>query len=153
MTATTCSVWRSFIEAEETQMRASRTVAMMRAMNTGSPWNGCDWRCDAGLSGGGWGWRPGRSAAFLADLWGHFGAEQFDGLEVGGVRHAADVHLQDLAVMDEQFVQGEDAVGDLVGPSGEHHPAGLHVGGTVGRRLPGAPDLGGAGGEHAQLVL
>src|SRR4051794_7311480 len=64
---------------------------------------------------------------FLADLWQHVGAEQLDGLEVGGVRHAADVHLEDLAGVAEHAVEVQDPVGDLVGAAGEHHAAGLEL--------------------------
>src|SRR5687768_4598084 len=51
------------------------------------------------------------------------GAEQLDALEEGGVRHAADVHLQDLACVAEELVQVEDPVGDFVQPADEDHPA------------------------------
>jgi hypothetical protein len=39
---------------------------------------------------------------FFADLWEDLGAEQLDALEDGGLWHAADVHLEDLAVVAER---------------------------------------------------
>ena len=57
----------------------------------------------------------------------HFRPEQLDGVEVSGVRHAADVHLQDLSGVAEQAVQVEDALGDLVRAAGEDHAAGLEL--------------------------
>jgi hypothetical protein len=37
--------------------------------------------------------------------------------------HASDIHLQDLSRMPQEFVQVDDAVGDLIGSAGEHHAA------------------------------
>src|SRR3954454_4201845 len=53
------------------------------------------------------------------------------------VRHAADVHLQDLARVAEQAVQVQNPVGDLVGPAGEDHPVGARAA-TPGRAEPSA---------------
>src|SRR4051794_37026075 len=73
MTATTWSVCRSFIEAEEAQMAASRTVTMTRPMNTVLLETGCDWWCRGRLRRG--------SAELLADLRQDLGAEQLDGAQ------------------------------------------------------------------------
>src|SRR3954451_21347904 len=101
MTARTCSFWRTFIAAELRQMAASRTVMTTSAMNMGVlQIEGVV----TALSDG----RRGRRAAtgplreLLADLREHLGAEQLDGAQVRGVRHAADVHLQDLAAVAEK---------------------------------------------------
>src|SRR5438132_12263000 len=114
MMATTCSFLRSFITAELSARRARRAVVMTRAMNMDLfPVGRC--RADGGredLSG-----RATRAQAcawlvveLLADLREHLGAEELDALEEVGVRHAADIHLQDLAVVAEQLVEVEDAV-------------------------------------------
>ena len=84
----------------------------------------------------------------LADPGKDLDAEQLDALEEGGVRHAADVHLQDLAGVTEQLAQVQDPVGDLVGAAGEHHPARLVVGGSSRRRGRRAPGLGRARAFH-----
>src|SRR4051794_326859 len=119
--ARTASFLRSFMAAELRQMTASRTDRTTRAMNTVLPSVGVGAvRC--GSVG-----RPSVGPELLADLGEDLGAEQLDGLEEGGVGEAADVHLQDLAVVAEQLVEVEDAVGDLVRSAGEHHPAGLVV--------------------------
>jgi hypothetical protein len=47
----------------------------------------------------------GELVELFADLRENLGAEQLDGFEERGVRHAADVHLQDLAGVAEQRVQ------------------------------------------------
>jgi len=39
------------------------------------------------------------------------------------VRHASDVHLQNLSRVPQGFVQVDDAGGDLLGSAGEHHAA------------------------------
>ena len=66
---------------------------------------------------------------------GYLGAEQLDGLEHLGVRHAADVHLQEVAAVAKMVMQVDDALGDLLRVAGEDHAAG----GVVRERLaPGA---------------
>lgn len=67
---------------------------------------------------------PRRLRELLADLGKDLGAEQLDALEEGGVRHAADVHLQDLARVTEQLAEVQDPVGDLVGPPANTIPPG-----------------------------
>jgi hypothetical protein len=53
----------------------------------------------------------------VPDLSEDFGAELLDALEERGVRHAADVRLQDLAcVAEELVVQVEDPLGESVRP-------------------------------------
>ena len=39
------------------------------------------------------------------------------------MRHASDVHLQNLSRVPQGFVQVDDAGGDLLGSAGEHHAA------------------------------
>src|SRR4051795_3008619 len=123
--ARTCSFLRSFMAAELRARTASRTVRTTRAMNTGLP--PVRGRC-GGVR------RASVGAELLADLREHLGAQQLDGLQVGGVRQPADVHLQDLAAVAELLVQVQDAVGDLVRAAGEHHAAGLVVAAPAGGR-------------------
>src|SRR3954454_4015510 len=85
----------------------------------------------------------------------HLGAEELDGAEERGVRHAADVHLEDLPAVAEQVVEVDDALGDLLGPAGEHHAAALEVAGAGRRRraAAGTADLGHALAHHAKLEV
>jgi hypothetical protein len=66
-------------------------------------------------------------------------AEQLDALEEGGLRHAADVHLHDLAGVAEQLVQMEDALGDLVGPAANTIPPASRSAVRFGGDIPGRP--------------
>src|SRR4051794_37915072 len=79
-------------------------------------------------------------------------AEQFDRAQERGVRHAADVHLEDLSAVAEEVVKVDDALGDFFGSAGEDHAAGLKVVGAGGRWRPaaGPADLGHALAHHAQ---
>src|SRR5690606_23558774 len=88
MTDTTCSFLRSFITAELTLMRASRTVTITRAMNRDPPILrlrdvvGCGragaTRTVGDRAGACVAWLP---AEFLANLWEHFRSEEFDAAE------------------------------------------------------------------------
>lgn len=49
---------------------------------------------------------------------GYLGAEQLDGCEHLGVRHAANVHLQEVAAVAEMLMQVDDALGDLLRVAG-----------------------------------
>jgi agmatine/peptidylarginine deiminase len=62
---------------------------------------------------------------FLSDLREHLGAKQFDALQNGSVRHTADIHLENVSRVAEEFVQVQDALGDLVRAAREHHAAAL----------------------------
>ena len=99
------------------------------------------------------GGRLGLGSELLPDLWEDFGAEQLDALEEGGVRHAADVHLQDLARVAQELVQVEDALGDFVRPADEDHPARLIVDGATDPERSGAADLRHRLLEHPRLVV
>src|SRR5215207_8141106 len=83
------------------------------------------------------------STAFdlLADAGEDPGAKKLNALEEGLVRHPADVHLQDLPRVAEELAQVQDAVSDLIGPAGEHHPR-LDVGRTATWRGHRSADLG-----------
>lgn len=68
-------------------------------------------------------WRT-QSAQFSAHAWGNFDAQEFDAAQQVGLGHAADVHLQDLTVVTEKPVQGDDSIGELVGPPAKTMPPG-----------------------------
>lgn len=90
-------------------------------------------------------WRT-QSAQFSAHAWGDFGAQEFDAAQQVGLGHAADVHLQDLTVVTEKPVQGDDSIGDLVGAAGEDHAARLQIpvapSGVMGGRPASAAPAG-----------
>lgn len=50
--------------------------------------------------------------------------QELDASDDGGSWHATDVHLEDLAVVAEKFVEVEDAVGDFVGSAENTMPLG-----------------------------
>ncbi len=67
------------------------------------------------------------------------------------MRHAADVHLQDLACAAEELVQVEDPLGDF---GRRRRPSRrLEVGGAAGLGRSGSADLGHALLEHPRLVF
>ena len=137
-------------------IRASRTVVMTRAMNTKYSW----WVAAAAVRGRSNRGRTKRCWCAVVSrarcgCWGSdLGAEELDALEEVGVRHAADVHLQDLAVVAEQLVQVQDALGDLVGAAGEDHAAGLAwLPRGPAAAMPGRPISAAPVANIAQLVL
>src|SRR3954465_11926205 len=103
--------------------------------------------------------RGGGASAAPVELRAHpgedLGAEKLDRAQERGVRHAADVHLQDLPGVAEQVVQVEEALGDLFGSAGEDHAAGLEFGGSCcrARSAAGTADLGHALAHHAELEV
>jgi hypothetical protein len=68
------------------------------------------------------------------------------------MRHAAHVHLEDLAEVSEQLVKVDHPVSNFLRSSSEHHSA-FKVGSTACRRAHRASDPGRTGFEHTSLVF
>src|SRR4051812_1486907 len=81
------------------------------------------------------------------------GAEQLDPAQDVALRHAADVHLEDLARVAEQAVKMQDPLGDLPGAPDEDHAAALVGGCAFDPCRRRTAQLGHALLEHPALVL
>src|SRR6478736_102170 len=95
---------------------------------------------------------PPGSAQGLAHQRGHLGAQQLDRPQALPLRHAAQVHLEDLPVVPERGVQRDDAVRDLVRRADEVRPALRGLGLERDPVRDGEPALGGDPAHRAEPV-